>query len=94
MRIRKPSFFLFRNLWKRLLQSGVLRFLFFIERRPKHRVMESLSITFLASLSIGCYLAGLAGFIVWERYTFLGFVVYYVGVLLVLLESLHCLLDR
>ena len=66
----------------------------FVEKVPKHRVMESISIPFLAFLSIGCFAVGLAGFIVWEQYAFPGFLFYYVGVLLVLLELLHCLFDR
>lgn len=66
----------------------------FIERDPKHRVMESINIPFLAFLSIGCFLAGLAGFVIWQQYTVIGFLLYYVGVLAVLLELLHCLFDR
>lgn len=61
---------------------------------PKHRVMESVNIFFLAFLSIGCFLAGLAGFGVWEFYGFFGFMVYYLGVLVIVLELLHCLFDR
>jgi hypothetical protein len=56
--------------------------------------MESIHIVFLASLSIVCFLAGLAGFVVWEYYGYFGFAFYQVGVLTVLLEFLHCVFDR
>jgi hypothetical protein len=91
--IHKPFSFL-KSAKKRVLESDTLRFLLFIEETPKHRVMESINIAFLAFLSIACFAAGLAGFVVWEQYTFFGFVFYYVGVLFVLLELLHCLFDR
>jgi nitrate reductase NapE component len=84
----------FKNVKKHLLENEVLRFLLFIEKVPKHRVMESINILFLAFLSIGCFAVGLAGFVVWAYYAFFGFLLYYVGVLFVLLELLHCLFDR
>jgi hypothetical protein len=84
----------FKNVKEHLLESEALRFLLFIEKVPKHRVMESINILLLAFLSIGSFAVGLAGFIVWENYTFFGMLFYYVVVLLVLLEVLHCLFDR
>jgi hypothetical protein len=90
---RKPLSF-FKSAKKRALENDTLRFLLFIEKVPKHRVMENISALFLAFLSIGCFAAGLAGFVVWEYYAFFGFLFYYVAVLFVLLELLHCLFDR
>jgi hypothetical protein len=93
MQIHKPFSFL-KNAKKRVLENNTLRFLFFKEKTPKHRVMENISITFLAFLSLACFAAGLAGFVVWERYTFFGFLSYYAVVLFGVLELLHCLFDR
>ena len=93
MQSHKPFSF-FKNAKKRVLENDALRFLFFVEKVPKHRVMESINIVFLSFLSIGSFLAGLAGFSVWEFYGFLGFMLYYLGVLVVVLELLHCILDR
>jgi len=90
---RKPLSF-FKTAKKRVLENDTLRFLLFIEKVPRHRVMENISVLFLAFLSLGCFAAGLAGFVVWEDYAFSGFLFYYVGVLFVLLELLHCLFDR
>lgn len=56
--------------------------------------MESISILLLAPLSIACFVAGLAGFRIWEYSGLLGFFIYYVGLLIVLLELMHCLFDR
>jgi hypothetical protein len=84
----------FKDVKEHLLENEALRFLLFIEKVPKHRVMESISILFLAFLSIGSFAVGLAGFVVWEYYAFFGILFYYVGVLLILLELLHCLFDR
>jgi hypothetical protein len=56
--------------------------------------MESISILLLAPLSIVCFVAGLAGFSIWEYSGLLGFFIYYVGLLIVLLELMHCLFDR
>jgi hypothetical protein len=84
----------FENAKEQLLENEALRFLLFKEKVPKHRVMESINILFLAFLSIGCFAVGIAGFVVWEQYAFFGFLLYYVGVLFVLLELLHCLFDR
>jgi hypothetical protein len=93
MEIRKP-FSLLRNAKKRILENDTLRFLLFVEKVPKHGVMEDINMLFLAFLSIVSFVAGLAGFIIWENYTFFGFLLYYLGVLVTLLELLHCLFDR
>jgi len=90
---RKPLYF-FKSVKNRVSENDTLRFLLFIEKVPKHRVMENINALFLAFLSILCFAAGLAGFVVWEYYAFVGFLFYYVGVLFVLLELLHCLFDR
>jgi hypothetical protein len=90
---RKPLSF-FKTAKKRVLENGTLRFLLFIEKVPRHRVMENINILFLAFLSVACFAVALAGFVVWEQYAFFGFLFYYVGVLFVLLELLHCLFDR
>jgi hypothetical protein len=84
----------FKDLRKHLLENEALRFLLFIEKVPKHRVMDDINIVFLAFLSIGCFAVGLAGFAVLVQYSFFGFLFYFVGVLFVLLELLHCLFDR
>lgn len=90
---RKPLSF-FKTAKKRVFENDTFRFLLFIEKVPKHRVMENINILFLAFLSVACFAAGLAGFVVLEHYAFFGFLFYYVGVLFVLLELLHCLFDR
>jgi len=84
----------FKNAKKHLLENEALRFLLFIEKVPKHRVMESINILFLAFLTVGCFAVGVAGFAIWGYYGFFAFLSYYVGVLFVLLELLHCLFDR
>ncbi|MGB8780342.1 MAG: hypothetical protein WCD81_06805 [Candidatus Bathyarchaeia archaeon] len=66
----------------------------FIEKVPKHRVMEDINILFLAFLRVACFAVGLAGFVVLIQYAFFGFLLYYVGVLFVLLELQHCLFNR
>jgi hypothetical protein len=93
MQIRKPLSF-FRSAKERILQNETIRFLFFVERMPKHRVMESINVFFLASLSIICFLAGLGGFMLWDSYGLIGFMLYYLGALITVLELLHCLFDR
>jgi hypothetical protein len=93
MESRKPLSF-FKTAKRLVLENETLRFLLFIEKVPKHRVMESVNILFLAFLSIGTFGAGLLGFVVWQQYTFFGFLIYYAAVLFVLLEFLHCIFDR
>lgn len=93
MHARKP-FSLFESLRRRVLASERLRFLFFVEEWPKHRVMDEINIFFLAFLSLGCFLGGLFGFIVWLKYTLFGFLLYYAVLLIVLLEAMHYLYDR
>ena len=93
MQIRKPISF-FKNTKKRLLKSDTLRFLLFIEYMPKHRVMESINIVFLSSLSVICFLAGLVGFMVFGSYGLVGLTLYEFVVLVGVLELLHCLFDR
>jgi hypothetical protein len=93
MQGRKPLSF-FKSAKKHMLENDTFRFLLFIEKVPKHRVMENINILLLAFLSIGCFAAGLAGFVVWEYYALFGFLFYYVAVLFVMLELLHCLFDR
>lgn len=84
----------FKEAKRRLLESEKLRFLFFVEERPRHRVIENISIFFLAFLSLGCFLLGLFGFMIWLNYTLLGLLLYYAGILIVLLEIMHFLYDR
>jgi hypothetical protein len=93
MQTRRPISFL-KNTKKRLLESEMLRFLLFIEYMPKHRVMDSISIIFLSSLSVICFLAGLVGFMVWGSYGLVGLILYEFGVLVGVLELMHCLYDR
>jgi hypothetical protein len=56
--------------------------------------VENINVFFLAFLSLACFLASLAGFGVWESYGFFGFMLYYLGMLVIVLELLHCLFDR
>ena len=93
MQSRKPLS-LFRNAKKSVLENSTLRFLFFVEKLPKHRVVENINVFFLPFLSLACFLASLAGFGVWESYGFFGFMLYYLSVLVIVLELLHCLFDR
>jgi hypothetical protein len=93
MQLRKPISYL-QSTKRHLIQNKTLRFLFFKESAPKHRVMQDINPVLLAFLSVGCFLAGMAGFEILASYGFVGFIFYYVGVLMVLLESLHCVFDR
>jgi Ni,Fe-hydrogenase I cytochrome b subunit len=90
---RKPLSF-FKNVKDSILKNDTLRFLFFVEKKPRHRVMDNISVLFLVFVSFGCFLAGLAGFVVLEYYTLAGFLLYHVGLLVALLESLHLVFDR
>jgi hypothetical protein len=93
MQTRRPFSF-FKNTKKRLLENDTLRFLLFIECMPKHRVMDGVNVVFLSSLSLICFLAGIAGFTLWGSYGFIGLTVYEFGVLIGVLELLHCVFDR
>jgi len=93
MEFRKPISFLL-NTMKRLIQNEVLRFLFFIEKAPKHKVMQDINPLLLAFLSVGCFLAGIAGFTVLGNYGFVGFMFYYLAFIVGSLEMLHCIFDR
>jgi hypothetical protein len=93
MQFRKPISY-FQSMKRYLVQNKALRFLFFKEDVPQHRVMQDFNPVLLAFLSVGCFLAGIAGFEMLARYGFVGFILYYVAVLMVLLESLHCVFDR
>jgi hypothetical protein len=93
MQTRKPISFC-KNTKKRLLENDTLRFLLFIEYVPKHRVMDSINIVFLSSLSVICFLAGLVGFMVFGSYGLVGLTLYEFAVLVGVLELLHCLFDR
>jgi hypothetical protein len=84
----------FKNTKKRLLENDTLRFLLFIEYTPKHKVMDDIHIVFLSSLSVICLLAGLAGFTVLGSYGLVGLTLYELGVLVGVLELMHCLFDR
>jgi hypothetical protein len=93
MQFRKPISYL-QSTKRHLVQNEVLRFLFFKENAPKHKVMQDINPVLLAFLSVGCFLAGIVGFEILAKYGFIGFILYYVGVLMILLESLHCVFDR
>ncbi len=93
MQTRRPISF-FKNIKKRLLENAALRFLLFIEYMPKHRVMDSINILFLSSLSVICFLAGLVGFMVFGSYGLVGLTLYELVLLVGVLELLHCLFDR
>jgi hypothetical protein len=93
MQIRRHFSFL-KNAKKHILENDTVRFLFFIEKEPKLQVMNVLSILMLAPLGVACFIAGLAGFTVWQSSGLIGFFLYYVGVLVALLELLHCIFDK
>ncbi len=93
MHVRRLLSF-FRNAGRRVVENKTVRFLFFVEDVPKHRVMESINILLLTSLSIVCFFAGLGGFMLWAAYGLAGFMLYYLLALVGLLELLHCLFDR
>jgi Ni,Fe-hydrogenase I cytochrome b subunit len=93
MQTRRPISFL-KNARKHILENETVRFLLFIEKVPKHRVIENISILFLAPLGIFCFVMGLAGFTIWQSSGLFGFSLYYVGVFITLLELLHCLFDK
>lgn len=93
MELRKPFSFL-QSAKERILQNATLRFLFFMEREPKHRVMQNINILLLAFLSISSFLAGWAGFVIWGHFGFVGFMLYYFAAIVGSLELFHCLFDR
>lgn len=93
--MRKPILpYFFQNIKQKLKSNSTVRFLLFQEESPKHRVMENLNILYLAFLGLACFLAGSLGFTIWGHYTIIGFLLYYVGLLLALLETLHYMFDR
>lgn len=93
MEFRKPISFLL-NTKRRLVRNETLRFLLFIEKAPKHKVMQDINPLLLAFLSVGCFLAGIAGFTVFGSYGFVGFMFYYFAFIVGSLEILHCIFDR
>lgn len=93
MEFRKPISFLL-NTKKRLIRNETLRFLLFIEKAPKHKVMQEINPLLLSFLSVGCFLAGIAGFTVLGNYGFVGFMFYYFAFIVGSLEMLHCIFDR
>ena len=93
MEFRKPISFLL-NTKKRLIRNETLRFLLFIEKAPKHKVMQDINPLLLAFLSVGCFLAAIAGFTVLGNYGFMGFMFYYFAFIVGSLEMLHCIFDR
>jgi len=93
MEFRKPISFLL-NTKKRLIRNETLRFLLFMEKAPKHKVMQDINPLLLSFLSVGCFLAGIAGFTVLGNYGFVGFMFYYFAFIVGSLELLHCIFDR
>jgi hypothetical protein len=65
-----------------------------MEDNPRHRTMEKLNPLALTCLSILCFLGGVGAFVVWAYFTFIGFLVYYAGLIFVLMETLHFAFDR
>lgn len=93
MQLRKPLSLL-QNMKKRIMYNERLKFLLFLEKTPKHRVMQNISPVFLSLLSLSAFLAGIAGFAILAKYGFVGFVLYYFAVIIGVLELPHCFFDR
>ena len=93
MEFRKPISFLL-NTEKRLIRNETLRFLLFIEKAPKHKVIQDINPLLLSFLSVGCFLAGIAGITILGNYGFVGFMFYYFAFTVGSLEMLHCIFDR
>jgi hypothetical protein len=93
MEFRKPISFLLKTR-KRLIRNETLKFLLFLEKAPKHKVMQDINLLLLSFLSVGCFLAGIAGFTVLGNYGFVGFMFYYLAFIVGSLELLHCIFDR
>jgi Ni,Fe-hydrogenase I cytochrome b subunit len=93
MQLRKPLSLL-QNMKKRIMYNERLKFLLFLEKTPKHRVMQNISPVFLSLLSLSAFLAGIAGFAILAKYGFVGFVLYYFAVIISVLELPHCFFDR
>ncbi len=93
MQLRKPISLL-QNVKKRIVYNEKLKFLLFLEKTPRHRVMQNISPVFLSLLSLSAFLAGIAGFAILAKYGFVGFVLYYFAVIISVLELPHCFFDR
>lgn len=93
MQLRKPIS-LFHNMKTRIVNNERLKFLLFLEKTPKHRVMQNISPVFLSLLSLSGFLAAMAGFEILAKYGFVGFALYYFAVIISILELPHCFFDR
>ena len=87
-----PSFF--SSIRKRVSTNHTVKFLLFMEDNPKHKVMDNIDPLFLAFLPIVIILLGIAGQVIFSYLTVFGFLLYYVGVLTVILELLHFTFDK
>jgi len=79
----------------KIRQNETVKFLLFLEEKPKHRVKHSLGVlecvlTFYAVLFLGM----IGGFLSVGAYGLVGFFVYYLLVAVGLLEICHVALDR
>jgi len=79
---------------ERIRNSNALKFVMFKEDFPRHRVIENISPLHAITIFYLCLFAGLLGFIVLAYATFLGFMVYYATIGIVVLEILHYLCDK
>jgi hypothetical protein len=93
MQLRKPISLL-QNVKKRIVYNEKLKFLLFLEKTPRHRVMQNISPVFLSLLSLSGFLAAIVGFEIMAKYGFVGFVLYYFAVIISILELPHCFFDR
>jgi len=91
---RHPKHNGIRHAIKRLRNSNTVKFILFREDFPKHRVIENISPLHAIVVFYPCLFAGLLGFIVLVYATFLGFMVYYATIGIVVLEILHYLCDK
>ena len=89
---RFPSFL--SSIRKRVSTNHTVKFLLFMEDNPKHKVMEDIDPVVLAFLPVAILLLGIAGQVIFSYFTIFGFLLYYVGVLIVILESLHFTFDK
>ena len=87
-------FSLWQNVKKNVCHIERLKFLFFLEKTPKHRVMQNISPVFLSLLSLSSFVAALIGFTILANYGLIGFIFYYFAVIIGIFELPHCFFDR
>jgi hypothetical protein len=74
--------------------ARTLKFLLFREDYPIHKVKVDLGVSDCIIVSFLSLLLSTLGFVVWGQFTILGFIIYYVAVCAIMLETLHIIYDR